>query len=73
MGTHFESAEAVKTKSTEVLKALQETYFQHCFNRRSDVLNVKRECIYRRRKTIENCRSGESRYLTAAPRVVQRM
>ncbi|KAL4154268.1 hypothetical protein QTP88_002093 [Uroleucon formosanum] len=31
-GTHFESVEAVKTKATEVLKALQEKDFQHCFN-----------------------------------------
>jgi len=32
MGTHFESVEAVKTKSTEVLKTLQEKDFRHCFN-----------------------------------------
>jgi len=31
-GTHFESVEAVKTKTTEVLKTLQEKDFQHCFN-----------------------------------------
>ncbi|KAL4098417.1 hypothetical protein QTP88_023036 [Uroleucon formosanum] len=31
-GTHFGSVEVVKTKATEVLKALQEKDFQHCFN-----------------------------------------
>jgi len=31
-GTHFELAEAVKTESTEILKALQENNFQQCFN-----------------------------------------
>jgi hypothetical protein len=29
---HFESVGAVKIKSTEVLKALREKNFQHCFN-----------------------------------------
>jgi len=33
--------EAVKTKSTVVLRTLQEKDFQHCFNQWSDVLNVK--------------------------------
>jgi len=32
MGTHFESVEAVKTKSTVVLKAFQEKDFQNYFN-----------------------------------------
>jgi len=31
-GTHFESVEAIKIKSTEVLKALREKDFQYCFN-----------------------------------------
>jgi len=43
-GTHFESVEAVKTKSTEVLKALQEKDFQRCFNR----WKVRMECSIKR-------------------------
>jgi len=48
--THYESAEAVKTKSTEVLKVLQEKHCQHCFN----LWKIRMErCIKREGEYIE--------------------
>jgi len=55
-GTRFESVEAVKTKSSEVLKALQEKDFQHCFNQWKIWVErcIKREeeYLYKRRKIL---------------------
>jgi len=48
-GIRFEQVEAAKTKSTEVLKALQEKDFRHCFDQRKIRMEryIKREgeCI----------------------------
>jgi len=54
--THFESVEAVNTKSTDVSKALQENDFRHCFDQwkiRTERC-IKREGggLYRRRKML---------------------
>jgi len=57
-GTHFESVEGVKTKSTEALKTLQEKDFPHCFDRWEIRMEgyIKREGEYiEGEKCFKNC------------------